>query len=78
MKDVHNRIDRLAGRVYSRVAAVVLGFVSMLLFGVARLHGAWAGMAAAWLWFGGAAFFAVLAVLCWRSRASLSGIDFSD
>jgi hypothetical protein len=73
-----SRIDRVAGRIYSRVAAVVLGFISMMLFGTGLVHRAWAGMAGAWMWFGGAAFFAAFAALCWRSRAALSDIDFTS
>lgn len=68
-------IDRVAGRIYNRAIAVFAGFVSAGMLVAAAV--AWRRSGAAWMWLFGVVVFGVIARLSWRSRATLSDIDWS-
>lgn len=78
MTDPRTSVDRIAGRIYTRVLAVFTGLVSAGMLVAAVISVALSGLAAAWIWMLGAALFGVVARVTWRSRAPLSDVDFSS
>jgi hypothetical protein len=78
MRPVLSTIDRLAGRVYTRVLALILGAIgtAFVLTGVVLLWRS-GGHLFGHVWLGGGVLFAIVARRCWRSRAALSDIDQS-
>jgi hypothetical protein len=70
-------IDRVAGRIYNRAIAIFCGFISAGMLLAAVVAWAASGLGAAWMWLLGVVVFGAIARLSWRSRATLSDIDFS-
>jgi hypothetical protein len=75
MNSRRKSIDRIAGRVYTRVLDIFTGFVSVAML-IAAVF-AWASGGIAWIWALGAVVFGFVARASWRSRAGLGDIDFS-
>jgi hypothetical protein len=69
-------VDRIAGRIYTRALAIVLGAIAAILLG--------AGVLLLWFsgghpfglaWLAGGLLFGLVARASWRSRAPLSEVD---
>ena len=77
MKSSWRIIDRVAGRIYTRVLAVVTAAISAVMLISAlvawRISGPFGGL----VWFAGALLFGVIARASWRSQANLSDVDFT-
>jgi hypothetical protein len=78
MTERRRSIDRIAGRIYTRMLAVFTGLVSLGMLIAAVISWAMAGPAAAWMWLLGTVVFGLIARMSWRSRAALSDIDFTQ
>jgi hypothetical protein len=69
-------VDRLAGRLYTRVLALLTGAIAaVLLIAGAVLLGRSGGHPFGLVWTAGGVLFALIARGLWRSRAPLSDLD---
>jgi type IV secretory pathway TrbD component len=78
MSRLGEKIDRIAGRIYTRAVAVFTGLVAVAMLVGALV--AWLGSRAIGgvvIWLAGALVFGWLSRLSWRSKAGLGDIDFT-
>ena len=75
MKKRWHSIDRVAGRVYTRILAFATGAISIVMLISAVVAWTMSGAVGGLVWLAGSLLFGVIARASWRSQASLSDID---
>jgi hypothetical protein len=68
-------IDRVAGKIYTRILAVITTVVSAAMLISAVIAWRTSGAVGGLVWLGGAVLFGAVARASWRSRAALSDVD---
>jgi hypothetical protein len=77
MKRGWHIFDRFAGRIYTRVLAVVTAAISAVML-ICALVAWWvSGPIGGLVWLAGALLFGAIARGSWRSQAALSDVDFT-
>ena len=77
MKRSWGIIDRVAGRIYTRILAAVTAAISVVMLISALVAWRSSGPVGGLVWLAGALLFSVIARASWRSQAALSDVDFT-
>lgn len=72
-----NTVDRAAGRIYTIFLALFTGVVCAVMVAFAIIGWIGSGFGGAWIWLTGALVFGFISWRSWRSKASLSDVDFT-
>ena len=70
-------VDRAAGRIYTRIVAIVSAIISVAMLVGSLISWRFSGPIGGIIWLFGAVVFGVIARASWRSRAALSDVDFT-